>query len=74
VAYVAIPERDCKEDKEDKAGMVDKAGKEHMIWAKAEAIAFYMLVVDTFLDEWVRAQNCNYHNIRHSILAYIYHY
>lgn len=53
---------------------MDTVDKEHMVWVKAEMVAFYMLVVDTFLDEWVRVQNCNYHNILHSILAYIYHY
>ena len=58
-------------DREDRAGMEDK---ENMIWERAEEMAFYISGVDTILDEWATVQNYNYHNILHSILAYIYRY
>ena len=76
--YKAVEVQDKKDKvvqgKEDKRGMQDKVDKEHTVVAKAEGMVFYTLVVDMILDEWVRVQNCNYHNILHSILAYIYHY
>jgi hypothetical protein len=68
------------QDKKDKRGMAGKQGRVgkvdrvHMVWVKAEERAFYILGVDTMEDEWATAQNCNYHNIPHSILAYIYRY
>jgi len=63
-----------RQDKVDRLDTEDKEGKEHMVWVKAEAMAFYISGVDTILDESVMAQNYSYHNILHSILAYIYHY
>jgi hypothetical protein len=46
-----------KKDRKDKEGMEDrqdKEGTEHMVLAKAEETAFYILVEDTMADEWAR--------------------
>jgi hypothetical protein len=69
-----LQDKKDKMGKVDMLGMVDKEGKGHMVWAKVEEMAFYMLVEDTLLDEWAMVQNCNYHNSLHSILVYIYRY
>jgi hypothetical protein len=68
--YKAVAVQDMK-GKQDKVGKEDKG---HMVWAKAEMVAFYISAVDMMLDESVMVQNYNYHNILHSILAYTCHY
>jgi hypothetical protein len=65
------------QDRKGKMGMADMEDKEdkgRMAWVKAEMVAFYISGVDTFLGESAMVQNYSYHNILHSILAYIYHY
>ena len=62
------------EGMQDMQGMEDKEGKEHMVWEMEEEMVFYISVADRVWDEWAMAQNYNYHNNLHSILAYIYHY
>ena len=75
--FCMVEEVQGKKDMQGMVGKQGRVGKEdraHMVWENAEERAFYILAEDTMEDEWATAQNCNYHNIPHSILAYIYQY